>query len=270
MPVVSILMPNFNCDKYIGAAISSVLSQTFTNFELLIIDNGSTDSSLSQIAKFEDRRIKLLRCERRGARFALNMGIEESKGDYIARIDADDIYHPLKVEKQVIQLKERPEFGVCYTDGWVMNDSGISTGSIRSRSIIGSSPEFDRGEVFKLLLKTDFLIGASLMARKDLLRKENFDESLHVADDWSLALRLAKMTRFKCIEEPLYGYRYRRQMTSSFSNMLANSYNLTAAMVKWMRTIDMSRDEKLRLLETLALGPSKMVYTVIRRRRGEI
>ena len=102
MKLISVLLPCYNSELYIGEAIQSILEQTYTNFELIVLDDGSTDNSKSIIQGFEDSRIKLL-CENKnkGIVYQLNKGIEQAKGEYIARMDADDVSFPERFQKQV-------------------------------------------------------------------------------------------------------------------------------------------------------------------------
>ncbi len=108
MVEVSVVMPVFNSGRYISFSIESVLQQTFRNFELLIIDNGSTDSSVEIVrsAKEKDGRIKSLHCSTPGAGPARNLGIEAARGRYIAFLDSDDIWEPNKLESQLDFMKK--------------------------------------------------------------------------------------------------------------------------------------------------------------------
>src|SRR5437588_543315 len=99
-PKITILMPARNAGKYIAEAIRSVLGQTYTNFELLIVDDGSTDDTLMEVRQFSDHRIRLLCKDKEGISAALNAGLQVARGVYIARFDADDICLPRRLERQ--------------------------------------------------------------------------------------------------------------------------------------------------------------------------
>lgn len=115
-PKVTVLMPVYNAEKYVGEAIQSILNQTFTDFEFLIINDGSTDSSLDIILSYTDSRIKVFNSNLNyGHVYHLNCGIEIAKGEYIARMDADDISLLNRLEKQVAFMDENPDIGVCGT-----------------------------------------------------------------------------------------------------------------------------------------------------------
>ena len=111
-PLVSILMPVYNSEKYLREAIKSILNQTFTNFELIIINDGSTDNSLKIIKSFKDNRIKIIKNKGNlGLIKTLNKGIDLAQGKYIARMDADDIAMPKRLEKQIAFFNENPDYG---------------------------------------------------------------------------------------------------------------------------------------------------------------
>ena len=124
-PKVTVLMPVYNGGKYIREAIKSILSQSFTDFEFLIIDDGSTDNSVGIVQSFSDNRIRLIKnnCNI-GIAESLNKGIESSKGEYIVRMDADDISFPDRIKKQVAFMDANPEVGVSGT--WIKTISSVN------------------------------------------------------------------------------------------------------------------------------------------------
>lgn len=113
-PKVSIIMPTYNNGKYIGEAIESVLEQTYPNWELIVIDDGSTDDTAEIVTGFAEPRIRYIRQANRGVCVARNVGVEAAKGDYIAFLDADDRYRPDKLSAQVAHLDTHPEIGLTY------------------------------------------------------------------------------------------------------------------------------------------------------------
>lgn len=117
MKKVSVIIPVYNADKYIAATVESVLAQTYKNFEILIIDDGSPDKSLKVCQQFQDSRIKIICQANRGLPGARNTGIRHAQGDYIAFLDADDIWLPNKLEKHVNHLNNSPTVGIsfCYS-----------------------------------------------------------------------------------------------------------------------------------------------------------
>src|ERR1700761_3392427 len=109
-PAITVLMPAYNAEKYIGEAITSVLQQTYTDFELLIVNDGSTDSTASIINNFIDERIVVINQPNMGVAAALNTGLEYARGKYIARFDADDVCYSYRLEKQIRFLQDNPEY----------------------------------------------------------------------------------------------------------------------------------------------------------------
>lgn len=116
--LVSVLMVNYNRGTTIGESIKSVLAQTYTDLELIIVDDGSTDDSCSVIESIKDPRIKLYRLEQNEhISHATNYGFQKVTGAYLARIDSDDVWYPQKLEKQITFLKNNPEYKICFA--WI-------------------------------------------------------------------------------------------------------------------------------------------------------
>lgn len=113
---VTVLIPAYNVERYIADAINSVLEQTFTDYELLIMDDGSTDDTVAEIKKFNDPRIRLVQVDHIGFARILNKGLQEAKGFYIARFDADDICYPDRLRVQYEFMKDHPEYIMTGTD----------------------------------------------------------------------------------------------------------------------------------------------------------
>jgi glycosyltransferase involved in cell wall biosynthesis len=126
-PIVSVLLPVYNAEAFLSEAVESVLEQTFNDFEFIIIDDGSTDSTADILDYYQkiDGRIRVYRQKNRGIAFALNRGIEKVRGDYIARMDADDICLPTRFEKQVAFLDENPEVGILGAGFQLITEFGM-------------------------------------------------------------------------------------------------------------------------------------------------
>lgn len=192
MPQVTVLMPVFNGEKFIKEAIDSVLKQSFTDFELLIMDDGSMDNTLSLIKRYSDKRIRL---ETRTHDFIgnLNEGLRLAQGKYIARMDADDIMHSERLRIQVKIMEQHPEFAVCGT--WLKNfGEGIIPKVFRSLS----------GEIptpLLLMLKSNILFHPTIMLRKSFLLSKNIRyENYPAAEDYKLYLEIAKAGGYFYIE----------------------------------------------------------------------
>ncbi len=123
-PPVTVLLPVYNAGNYVAEAIQSVLQQDFSNFELLIINDGSTDSSASVIAQFHDPRIRVIHQENKGLVATLNRGLDLAKGRYIARFDADDVCYPHRLGLQFSFLEEHPDYVLVGSEADYMDETG--------------------------------------------------------------------------------------------------------------------------------------------------
>ena len=124
-PLVSVLMSVYNGDRYLDEAIDSILSQTYENFEFIIINDGSTDHTKDILSSYsnQDNRIRVFHQKNHGLTFSLNRGLELSRGKYVARMDADDISSPRRLEEQINYLRANPEVGVLGTQMEIINES---------------------------------------------------------------------------------------------------------------------------------------------------
>jgi len=241
-PLVSVVMPNLNKGAYVRDAIESVLNQSHQDFELIIVDNGSTDESLAIAEEYagNDQRIALLHEPRKGATRATNTGMEHAKGDLISLLGSDDVYQKEKLTKQIEVFRD-PGVHVSYTDGWKMDYLGKPTGKIFHRDITRPlmNQPIDVG-VLGELLKGGFddLLGSSIMFRRECLQYATPDPELTFYDDWDFWVRLARRFRFGYVPEPLYGYRV--YAGNSWADLNHDSL-LEAELViykKWLKGLD--------------------------------
>lgn len=201
-PEISVIMPVYNGEKYLNDAIKSILNQTFNDFEFIIINDGSTDKTLEIIQSFADPRIKLINQENKGIIHSLNKGISESRGKYIARMDADDISLPERLEKQYKFLENNPEYGIIGSTYFTMNQDG---------AISGVQPVLLHNEDLKkeLIFQTVFGHG-TVMMRKNIINAlggySNSKNALHV-EDYELWVRFAQKTKMANLSDTLYIWR---------------------------------------------------------------
>jgi glycosyltransferase involved in cell wall biosynthesis len=199
MPTVSIIIPTYNREHLLGRAIQSVLDQTYQNFELIIVDDGSTDDTERLVKSFNSEKIRYIRHgENKGPSAARNTGIQSAKGDYIAFQDSDDEWMPRKLEKQMRTFETaQPEVGIVYTD-FIF----ITTNKRKFMPAAGVSPK--DGDIFSNLLKGNFVsLQATVVKRECFERAGIFDERFPPLADWELLLRMSRHYQFKCINEPL-------------------------------------------------------------------
>ncbi len=209
-PLVSIVMPNYNGQEYISEAIQSVLAQSYGNFELIIVDDCSTDDSVNIINSFNDSRIRLIKKDRNEQIcIALNRGLREAAGSYIARIDSDDRWKPDKLNKQVELLENHDEYGACFTwadiidaAGNIINDTEQFYGIFHQEN--RTRPEW----VKRLVLQGNCLCHSSVVFRKELLDGlKGYKNTLVQLQDYDMWLRLLKLSGIYVLEEELTDYR---------------------------------------------------------------
>lgn len=201
-PAVSVIIPTYNREKLVYKAINSVLQQTFSDFELIIVDDASIDQTKAIVNQFEDIRIRYF-ChgKNEGVGAARNTGIAKAQGCYIAFLDSDDEWLPDKLEKQVLRFKDVPEqVGALYTWLQIIDEHEI-TEKLRRPSL--------RGKIEQDLLYSNFIgTPSTLMIKREFLKKtEKFDTRLRCCEDWDMWLQLARHCEFDLIAEPLVQYR---------------------------------------------------------------
>lgn len=200
-PKISVVMASYNAEKYIRESIESILNQTFKNFEFLIINDSSTDSTESIILEYtaKDERVKLLNNKySKGIAGAANTGLESAKGEYIARMDSDDISLPIRFEEEVRFLDSNPEFGVC--GAWVKTFGSRSTDAIWESPV---DPEY----IKCIMIFYGAISNPVVMIRKKVLDENNLSYRNTPAEDYDLYVRLAKVTKLTNIPKVLLKYR---------------------------------------------------------------
>lgn len=211
--LISVVMSVYNSEKYLVEAIESILNQTYTNFEFIIVNDGSTDSSLDIIQEYmeKDERIVLISRENKGLPYSLNEGIEKAKGKYIARMDADDISLPTRFEKQIEFMQENQDIGVCGTWAEVFGDN-------RKNRLLKHPINHDELKV-RLLFSVCFA-HPTVMIRKSVLDKYNLKYNLEYinAQDYELWSRISNFTNMANIPKVLLKYRVTENSITSIAN----------------------------------------------------
>ncbi|MUG99151.1 glycosyltransferase [Scytonema sp. UIC 10036] len=206
MPKISVVIPAYNAELTIAETINSVLLQTFTNFELIVINDGSKDKTLEIVEGIDDKRVKVFSYENGGLPTARNRGITRAVGEFIAFLDADDLWTPDKLELQLAALQQHPEAGVAYSWTCVMNVDAqgkpVSYHPCLEYSFTGN--------VYQQLLMGDFIHSGSntLIRRQAIASVGGFDPTLKSCEDWDYWLRLAACWQFVVV--PKYQIFYRR------------------------------------------------------------
>lgn len=201
MPVISVVVPVYNGEKTIKETIDSVLNQSFYDFELIVINDGSTDKSLEIISNIKDERLKVFSYPNAGLSASRNRGISLATGEYISFIDADDLWTPDKLELQLKALQEHPQAAVAYSWTDCIDESGKFLGKCNYLSF--------SGDVRANLLLINFIdSGSNVLIRTEAFKKVgNFDESRKSCEDWDMWLRLAAEYSFIAVSKPQVLYR---------------------------------------------------------------
>lgn len=203
IPLVSIVIPAYNAESFIQQTLSSVVRQTYQNLEVIVVDDGSKDNTVKLVREFtqSDPRVSLISQSNFGVSAARNLGIEKSTGEFIAFIDADDIYFPDAIAKLTNAMMQADNsFGVVY--GWTayLDERGNLTGNFHSSKL--------SGDVYQKLLESDFIASATLVRKSCIEQIGNFNcQMLYGCEDWDFYLKLSEHYHFKAVPECIYGYR---------------------------------------------------------------
>jgi teichuronic acid biosynthesis glycosyltransferase TuaG len=214
-PLVSVIMPAFNVERYIAESIQSVIAQTYRRWELIIIDDGSTDATADVVQGLasSDSRIRLISQQNQKLAKARNAGLRQSEGELIAFLDSDDLWIKEKLELQVKALKENAA-DLVFSDGFIFHDDNVFDESLTFATLVGG---FDGAEMFRdLMLMNRIPILSVLTRRKVLDEVGGFDERRdRGAEDYDLWLRISRCDhRFYGMRERLVRYRVRSDSMS--------------------------------------------------------
>lgn len=203
LPKVSVLMPVYNSEAYIAEAIDSIINQSFEDWELIIIDDGSTDKSESIVKSYTDNRITFLKNpENKGIIYTRNRLFDKAKGEYMAIFDSDDISYPERLKKQVNFLDQNPEYAFCGTWGKTIDVDGKF---LRNMNLA------NKHDYIKCwLLFSNSFIQSSIMIRKNVLDKNGlrYDEGFPVTGDYEFWARLIQYGKAENLKEYLVAYRW--------------------------------------------------------------
>ncbi len=205
MPAVSVILPTYNRAYCLDRAVGSLLAQTFEDWELILVDDGSTDGTPGlrrEFASVLGERYRDLDSQRQGASGARNLGMEAARGEWIAFLDSDDVWIPEKLGLQLDALSANPAAGLCYTDFFEFDDAYRI---LHPRHIIPAAME---GGIYPQLLEIrhNIITCPSVVARRDLvLANGGFDETMRVCEDIDLWARLSRLTDVVAVRMPLTG-----------------------------------------------------------------
>lgn len=226
-PAVSVIVPAYNAGEFLREAIDSVLAQTYRDFEVIVVDDGSTDHT-RDVLRIYGSAVRSIRQKNGGAAAARNCGILNSSGRYIAFLDADDVWLPAKLERQVSCLERHPQLVAAYSDSRDLEDGILNPESRLARFGIRAS-----GRIFEDLLRHNFLHTSSVVVRRTALAEAGlFDASLRGSEDIDLWMRLSRVGDFGCVDEVLAYYRRHSSntyRTIDFSHAMVRARRIMSA-----------------------------------------
>lgn len=237
MPRVSVIIPTYNRRNLLGRAINSVLNQTYQDFELIIVDDGSTDNTVKLVKSLNSKKIRFIRHnEKRGVAAALNTGLQSAVGDYMAFLDSDDEWVPDKLESQIRAFEtSKPEVGIVCTGYWLATNG-------RRRYVPLMKVNAKEKSIFSNIVKRYFVCTPVLMIKRECFETDGtFDEQFPALSDWELFLRFSRHYRFQSINKPLV-IRY-RQPDSVSSNLSYFTSGFKLLLEKYYH--DIEQDKKL-------------------------
>ena len=238
-PLVSVVIPVFNAEKWLKSLLTSIDGQTYRSFEIIVIDDGSTDRSLDIARKYAvanpEISVRVLSQENRGVSDARNLGIFHSRGKYIAFVDSDDLWLSDKLEKQVNAV-EKSGSGVIACSYVIFNDAN-------SKVLEIVRPNWSTRGVRNWLLFRSYggLLSSTLMISKELLQKvDGFKSDLSLSADIEFAWRILKFSNVECINEPLVAYRLRPNQMHKLPTLLISEAT------RMIQAVDMLKDSRYR------------------------
>ena len=203
-PAVSIILPVYNYGHYIGTAINSILNQSFEKWELLVINDGSTDNSQEVIQGFKDLRVKLYNRSHRGLVSSSNFGMKKSRGKYVIRMDADDVMLPERLETQVNYMEKNPKVAVLGSNVVKVNDDNVITGFIKYPG--------ENEKIRKILRRRNTLCHSSTLIRKEVIQKiDYYDEEFKYTHDYELWLRIPGEYKIINLNKFLHAWRWNEE-----------------------------------------------------------
>jgi glycosyltransferase involved in cell wall biosynthesis len=209
MQRVSIVIPTYNRARYVVQTVDSVVAQTFGDWHLIIVDDGSTDETPRRLEPYtRDARISLLRKQNRGQATARNIGLHHARGELLCFLDSDDVWKPDKLARQVRLMDEHPQYDVVYGDRETIDADG--------RLLHRDNMQRHSGRITRKLLSDNFISFSTAMIRADRLRAiGGFDTDVRYGDDYDMWLRLSVDARFLYVPEIFAAYRSMDEQISS-------------------------------------------------------
>lgn len=212
MPKVTVIIPTYNRREYVQEAIDSVITQTFHDYDIIVIDDGSTDGTREALPERYGDQIHYVWQTNQGESAARNHALARATGHYIAFLDSDDLWLPDKLDKQVALLEQQQDIGAAFCQAWIINEFGQRIAA----NPLGEGLADERLTLENLCLDNDVVGPSTALVRRNIFDQVGgFDAQIHYGEDWDLWLRIAAEHRLVTIPEPLASLR-RHQGTQSY------------------------------------------------------
>jgi glycosyltransferase involved in cell wall biosynthesis len=262
VPTVSVVIPTYNCATFLPAAIDSVLAQTFKDYEILVVDDGSTDATSKVIAPYLDR-VQFIRQENKGLAGARNAGIRVSRGEFIALLDADDTWLPDKLELQLPRFSD-PEVLIVFSDFSVEYSDGRSL-----PSYLAERPLAREGYVVDSYVRSRFLFPSTMVLRRNSMERCGlFDEEMLACEDVELFTRICLLGKVSWIRKPLMvRYEGTHNITSNSQRML--HYMILAFTKVLAKEPDMPRSARITIERELGKHYQWRAHAALQQGKGE-
>jgi len=267
-PLISVIMPTYNASEYLSKAIESILWQTHTNWELICVNDGSTDNSLSMLKAFakKDKRIKIYTNRtKRGIGYSLNKALKVTQGKFVARMDADDISLSDRLTKQLEFLNKNKEIVACGGQAEIIDSSD----NIIAYKKFPTNPE----TLYKMIMKVIPLQHPLLMARSDVLKNYKYLENLSTAEDVDMLFYLLSRGKISNIDSVIYKYR-KVTLSNGYHNVKKTFFitfltRLNAILKYHYEPSFMGISISLFELAVVSILPSKLIVKVFEKIRFE-
>ena len=213
LPKVSVVLPAYNAALFIQQTIASITAQSYVDFEIIVVDDGSIDAT-SEIAAAQDPRVRVVRQHNQGIAVARNVGIADARGEWIAFMDHDDLWHPQKLQAQCAVLADDPACGIVFGEflRWdPLTRPNFPDDEIDSTRVVAELSGF----ILPQLVRTNWVLLSTAMIRRSVFETVGlFDPAMPPADDWDLVIRAAEHYRFVKLAQAVALYRVHRGQTS--------------------------------------------------------
>lgn len=212
MPKVTVIIPCYNRDNFIQKTVDSVLNQTYFNIEIVVVDDGSTDSTRQILDSYGDS-IEILEHpgrKNKGQSASINLAMRSTESEYVALLDSDDLFAPNKIKQQVAYLEENPDIGLVYSNGFAIDEEGRKLYEIYQKGHV------EKSDPNRVLLDCYFLVPNNSLVRHSAFNLAGgVDESLRSAQDHDMAIRLAEIAKLAYLDEHLFYYRRHKDSISA-------------------------------------------------------